>query len=222
MDSLPKRLRTNVEERQKLRHGMGVLDESWLIGIAADLTRATDYGSFLQGASIVRAEVPGTKFLIVGDGPLRAELKRRMTLLGLDGSVVMAIHPVRRAPYIAAMDVAVLPSSDDGSSTFVQEAMGLGRPCVTTGDGGTDSLFRSGDAGLVVPPDNPIILAHAILEIMRHPEAVERMRERGREVFREKFALSRVVAAHEDLYTDLWRRYEQSRARGAAETVGGG
>jgi len=217
----PERVRTNPAEREKLRHDLGVLDESWLIGIAAGLTAATDHGSFLQAASIVRAEVPGTRFLVVGDGPLRAELQRRSTILGLDGSVILASHPVRMAAYIGAMDVAVLPSSEDcGCPGFLLEAMALGRPIVTTGVGSNEELFRSGEAGLIVPPDNPIILAHAILELMRHPEAVEQMRERGREIFRERFTLRRMIVAHEDLYIDLWRRYEQRRTRGEAEALG--
>jgi glycosyltransferase involved in cell wall biosynthesis len=204
------RLRTNLPERQALRSELGVLDESWLIGVAAGLTDAVDYGCFLQAASIVRAEVPGTKFLIVGDGSL-PELQRRAKILGLDGSVIFAGTPPRVAPYIGAMDVAVLsPADGETSADFGLEAMGLGRPIVATDVGSNRELFPMGEAGLIVPPDNPIILAHAILEVMRHPDAVDRMRERGREIFSERFTLKRMIASYEELYSDAWTATRRS------------
>jgi len=208
----PDRVRTSLDEREDLRARLGVCSEDWLVGIVASLTPAKDHGTFLQAASIIRAEVPGTKFLLVGDGPLRHDLQRRAHLMDLAGSVIFAGHQVRVAPYIGAMDLAVLSSNDhEGCSNFLLEAMGLARPIVATDIGGNRELFDSGDAGLLVPPGNPLILAHAAIQTMRNPEAVERMRARGREIFRQRFTLERMVAAYEDLYATLWRRYESRR-----------
>jgi glycosyltransferase involved in cell wall biosynthesis len=205
----PERVETNLQERQAVRYEYGVLDESWLIGIVASLTPAKDHANFLQAASIVRAEVPGTKFMLVGDGPLRPELLRRTGALGLDGSVIFAGHQMRVAPFIAAMDVAVLSSCDhEGCSNFLLEAMGLGRPIVATDVGGNEELFPSGEAGLIVPPRNPLILAHAILSVMRNPVAAERMQKRSREIFRQRFTLTTMVSEYEDLYSDLWLEHE--------------
>jgi len=205
----PERVETNLVERQEVRHEYGVLDESWLIGIVASLTPAKDHANFLQAASIVRAEVPGTKFMLVGDGPLRPELMRRAGVLGLDGSVIFAGHQMRVAPFIGAMDVAVLSSCDhEGCSNFLLEAMGLGRPIVATDVGGSEELFPSGEAGLIVPPRNPLILAHAILQVMRNPEAAARMQRRSRQIFRERFTLSNMVSEYEDLYTGLWLQHQ--------------
>ena len=216
----PGRVGTHRAERNRVRDELGVSDDSWLIGLAADLTEQTDHGTFLQAASIVRAEVPGTKFLVVGEGPLRSELARRAAVLGLNGSLIMAGYQQRHAPYIGAMDVAVLPPGNaEASADFGLAAMGLGRPIVATDIGANSELFEFGEVGLVVPPGNPIILAHAILEVMRHPDAVERMRARGRKTFSERFTLERMVSEHEALYRDLWRRREARRARGEAEPV---
>ena len=205
----PGRVETSLAERTALRHEFGVLDESWLIGMVASLTPENDHANFLQAASIVRAEVPGTKFMLVGDGPLRHEMARRAGVLGLAGSVIFAGDQMRVAPFIAAMDVAVLSSSEDeGSSDFLLEAMGLGRPIVATDVGRNEELFPSGEAGVIVPPRNPLIFAHAILGVMRNPEAAERMQKRSREIFRERFTLANMVSEYEDLYTDLWLQHE--------------
>jgi glycosyltransferase involved in cell wall biosynthesis len=214
----PERVNTTLAERQALRHEYGVLDESWLIGIVASLTPAKDHASFLQAASIVRAEVPGTKFILVGDGPLYNDLRRRASVLGLNGSVIFAGHQMRVAPFIGTMDVAVLSSCDqEGCSNFLLEAMGLGRPIVATDVGGNEELFPYGEAGLIVPPSNPLILAHAILEIMRHPDAAVRMQRRSREIFRQRFTLPTMIGEYEDLYADLWKRIEPEAAAPASE-----
>jgi glycosyltransferase involved in cell wall biosynthesis len=214
----PERVSTTLAERQALRHEYGVLDDSWLLGIVASLTPAKDHSTFLQAASIIRAEVPGTKFMIVGDGPLHHELKRRASILGLDGSVIFAGHQMRVAPFIAAMDIAVLSSCDhEGCSNFLLEAMGLGRPIVATDVGGNEELFPSGEAGVLVPPSNPLILAHAILQVMRQPDVAERMQKRSREIFKERFTLQTMVSEYEDLYTDLWLAREPEPAEQSTE-----
>lgn len=221
----PERVRTSMQERIAIRDEWGVSDDSWVIGIVASLTPAKDHGTFLQAASIIRAEAPGTKFMLVGDGPLRDELKRRASVLGLDGSVIFAGHQMNVAPYLGAMDVAALSSCDhEGCSNFLLEAMGLGRPLVATDVGGNDELVRMGETGILVPPRNPLIFAHAVLTVMRNPEATDRMRERGRAFFSERFTLERMVSSYEELYEDLWRAREekQGATRAEPETVGEG
>jgi glycosyltransferase involved in cell wall biosynthesis len=210
-------LRVSLSQRQAVRSEHGVLDESWLVGVAADLTAEADLGCFLQAASILRAEVPGTKFMFLGEGPQRSELQRRATVLGLDGSVIFAGAQPDHLAHIAAMDVAVLPGE---LPTFGLQAMGLGRPIVAMEVGANAELFPMGETGLVVPPGNPIILAHAILEVMKHPEAVERMRQRGRELFCERYAMQQMVASYEELCAELWGRHESARSAARRKPAG--
>jgi hypothetical protein len=190
---------TNLREREAVRSRHGVLDESWLIGAQAG---GNDDGCFLQAASIVRLEAPGTKFIVMGNGAMHQDLQRRAAVLGLNGSVVFAGTQPDAAQYVGAMDVAVVT---EGAARFGIQAMGLGRPLVALDRGENGDFFPMGEAGLLVPPDNPLILAHAILEVMRHPEAVERMRKRGRELFAERHSAARMIAGYRELYLDVWR-----------------
>lgn len=217
------RVSVDPRERRQLRHALGVFDDSWVIGIVASLTPAKDHASFLQAAAIVRKEAPDATFLIVGDGPLRAELAQRVSALGLDDCVILAGHQMRVAPYIAAMDLAVLSSCDhEGCSNFLLEAMGLGRPIVATDVGGNRELVSNGDAGLIVPVGRPVKLAEAILQVMQDPEIAEHMRRRGPEIFRERFSLSTMVAAYENLYVEAWNDLRRKHGRREApEAVGG-
>lgn len=213
-NGVPKeRVTADLAERQAVRRELGVSGDTWLIGIVASLTPAKDHGNFLQAASIIRRQAPQTKFIMVGEGPLRADLERRVESLDLSGSVIFAGHQLRVAPYIAAMDVAVLSSCDhEGCSNFILEAMGLGRPIVATDVGGNRELVN-GDAGTIVPVGNPVKLAKAILDVMFDPEAADRMRTRGPEIFRERFSLQTMVTAYEQLYGETWNAHSR-RKRG--------
>lgn len=204
-------------ERQAVRRELGVSDDAWLIGIVASLTPAKDHGTFLQAASIIRRQVLQTRFVLVGEGPLRADLERRVESLGISDSVVFAGHQLRVSPYIAAMDVAVLSSCDhEGCSNFILEAMGLGRPIVATDVGGNRELVN-GDAGTIVPVGNPMKLAQAVLDLMYDPQAADRMRVRGPEIFRERFSLQTMVSAYERLYTETWEGRRKRGRRGTHE-----
>lgn len=226
----PERISTTEAERDALRTKLGIAPENWCVGVVASLTPAKDHGTFLQAASILRAEVPGTKFLLVGDGPLRNEIHRRAGLLRIEDSVIFAGHQVDVAPYIGAMDIAMLSSNDhEGCSNFLIEAMGLGRPIVATDVGGNAELFKTGHAGTLVPPGNPLIMAHAALEIMRNPDMADDMRKQGRAVFEQRFTTPRMVAKYDDLFQWLWQQHETKHPRrerakqeSEAETVGEG
>jgi glycosyltransferase involved in cell wall biosynthesis len=217
------RVTATLEERQALRRELGVSDETWLIGIVASLTPAKDHANFLQAAASIRREAPDTRFLIVGEGPLRAALERRVESLGLADAVIFAGHQLRVAPYIAAMDVAVLSSCDhEGCSNFILEAMGLGRPIVATDVGGNRELVNA-EAGIIVPVGNPVKLAAAVLDVMRNPEAADRMRKRNPEIFKERFSVQTMVSAYEQLYIQAWDARTRKRSRrGSAEMARGG
>lgn len=96
------------------------------------------------------AQLPGTRLLIVGDGPRRAELERRATeALGDRVTFTGALVDVR--PAYAAMDVLLLPSSTEGMPGVVIEAALSGLPVVACGVGAVPWLFSNGVRGTLAP-----------------------------------------------------------------------
>ena len=173
--------------------------------IVASLPPAKDHVTFSRAAAIIRTRVPSTRFLIVGDGPLRPQLEERVRELGLSDAVVFAGHRAQIAPFIGTMDAAVLSSCDhEGCSNFLLEAMGLARPIVATDIGGNCELFASGEAGLFVEPGDAAAMASATLRILTTPQLADEFGSRGRAVFERRFTLPTMIKAYEDLYTELW------------------
>lgn len=193
------------DDRAAVRAAFGIRADEPVVGIVASLTPAKDHETFLEAASIIRKHVPSTRFLIVGDGPLRPQLEARALALGLHDAVVFAGHRAQIAPFIATMDAAVLSSCDhEGCSNFLLEAMGLARPIVATDIGGNRELFASGEAGLFVEPGDAAAMASATLRILTAPMLADEFGSRGRAVFERRFTLPTMIKAYEDLYTELW------------------
>ncbi len=107
---------------------------------------------------------------IVGEGPERAALERRITGLGLQASVTLhgyiPFGPTLLAYYRNA-DVFVLPSrSGEGVPQVLLEAMASSTPVVASAVEGVPYLIDDGMNGLLVPPDAPDMLASRVCEVL--------------------------------------------------------
>lgn len=140
---------------------------------------------------------PGAPLAVVaGDGPLRAELQRRIDATG--AAVRLLGHRDDVAELLAAADVVALPSEWEARSLVAQEALRAGRPLVTTAVGGLPGLV--GDAAVLVPPGDPAALADAVVRVLTEPGLAARLAERGPRLAAgwpsEQEAVDAVVAAY--------------------------
>jgi glycosyltransferase involved in cell wall biosynthesis len=101
-------------------------------------------------------------------GGERADLQALAESLGVSDRIEWRGGVDDTAPEYRAADVVVTPSRWDGLSLALLEAMASGAPIVASDVNGSESL---GDAGVIVPPDDPPALAHAIDELLRDPSA---------------------------------------------------
>jgi glycosyltransferase involved in cell wall biosynthesis len=88
---------------------------------------------FLDVAACILTREPHARFLLVGDGPLRAEVEKRARLLGLGEKIVFA-GPRSDVPRLmmGAMDVFMLPSLHEGLPLVLMETQAAGLPCVAS------------------------------------------------------------------------------------------
>lgn len=128
---------------------------------------------------------------LVGDGPLRDELKARVKAMGLDDAVKFAgaQPPAKVAEFNQQSDVLVLASFGEGIPVVLMEAMAHARPVVATYVGGIPELVHDGVNGRLVPAGSATDLADAIAEILMDPERAREMGEAGRAEVLEHFRL---------------------------------
>lgn len=112
--------------------------------------------------------VPGAQVVLVGDGPDRRRLERRVQHQGLTGRVhITGFLDHDRIPAVLAhLDVMVLPSVYEELGSVLLEAMRVGVPIVATRVGGIPEVIEHRRTGTLVEPNSPYGLASAIDELL--------------------------------------------------------
>lgn len=174
-----------------------------VVGMVARLEPQKGHRYFLKAASQVVKDIPGVKFLVVGDGPLKEKLRTQATKLGLSRDVIFAGSRRDVPQILGALDILVLPSLWEGLSNVILEAMAAGKPVVATEVGGIPEVVKDGETGLLVPPKDPDALARAIVKLLQNKELAKRMGRAGKKRVKEHFTIERTVAQTEKLYNSL-------------------
>jgi glycosyltransferase involved in cell wall biosynthesis len=146
---------------------------------------------------------PALRVLIVGDGPLRADLEARAARLGVAHAVRFAGYQEDVVSAYAAMDVFVLPSRDEGFGLVFLEAMAVGVPVVGTRVIGSEDAVEDGVTGLLVPYADPAALAAAVRGILASPDLAGRLRDTAAERVRRVYSREQCAARVEELYREL-------------------
>lgn len=196
-----------------LRTSLGIPEEARIVGVVANLIHYKGHRFLLQAWRTVKQKIPGARLLLVGDGPLRGALEELAQELGLEKEVRFLGSRQDVPRLFALMDVAVLPSLEEGFPNAILEAMAAGKPVVATNVGGIPEAVIHGKTGLLVPPKDPQALADAIIQLLCDPKLAEEMGKAGRERVTKEFGLDRMVKEMEGLYEELISRKLQREGR---------
>ena len=158
----------------KARAELGATGRPLLIAVGA-LERHRGYDVLLDAARAWRALDPAPLVVIAGEGPLRAELQRRIEDEALPVRLIGRRDDV--TDLLAAADVGLLPSRWEARSVLAQEALHARVPLVATETGGVPELV--GDAAELVPYGDSAALADAVVRLLGDPARRDLLRERG-------------------------------------------
>ena len=139
-------------------------------------------------------------FLLVGDGPLREEARRRAQACGIGDRIVMPGYEKHAAVAIAAMDVFLLTSRLEGLPNVLIEAQALGVPVLTTDVGGAAETLVHGRTGYAIVPQSAELLADGVLQILGDRAWREVARKTAKQFVRERFSMSQMVDQTLDAY----------------------
>ncbi len=148
------------------------------------LSQEKGLDDLLEAFAELRHAVPDVALVLVGDGPMRAELEESASARGLDNLVFEGFRQPRELPrFYALADVLVLPSTSETWGTVVNEGLAAGLPVVATRVvGATGDLIIDGDNGFVVDAADPASLARALGDVLIDDGRRRRMGERSRAV----------------------------------------
>jgi glycosyltransferase involved in cell wall biosynthesis len=170
--------------RQGLRKQWGVRPDQALVACVGRLSRQKGQDVFLRAAALVRARHPDAAFLVVGApddtdhanvlASLAAELGLTEPQLRFTGRIASGAD---MANLYRAIDLLVAPSRWEGFGLMLVEAMACACPILATRVGAIPEVVQDGTTSVLVEPDEPGDLAHAMATLLAAPE---RRREMGR------------------------------------------
>jgi len=166
-----------------------------------DRTKGVD--TLVDALGLLGSRAPRT--LIIGRGPERAALLRRIHSLGLQEQVTvlewMSSEVLARTLTTARM--VVLPSREENFSLALLSAMAVGVPVISTRVGGSPEIVRHEQTGLLVEADRPPLLARAIERLLDQPALAQDVGQAGRTYVRTHLTWDHVAASFEALYRAL-------------------
>lgn len=178
--------------------------DDMVIVTLASLTRNKGHEVLLHAARQLRQQHPRIKFLVVGDGPLRGELKAQAEQRGLAGHVAFTGLQTDVRPYLEMAHMLVLPTLyREGLSVALIEGAAAGLPLVGSNLGGIPEVIVHQQNGFLVRPGDASDLAAAIGQLIANPDLRGRMGRASREIYETRFSQGLILRRIEELYDRL-------------------
>jgi glycosyltransferase involved in cell wall biosynthesis len=192
-----------VEARAHTSAGAGV------VGSVGRLQRYKRHELLVLAAPHVLAELPGTRFRIVGGGlpglddGYAEELRSLAASLGVAGAVDFTGYVPDAAASMGELDALVHCVELEPFGLVLVEAMLRGVPVIASREGGPAEIVRDGVDGLLLDVTDVTALAGAIVGLLRAPEERGRLGAAGRARVLERFSAERMAAAAWALAADV-------------------
>lgn len=196
------RFRTSSEDRALMRRAIDIPQDAFLWLTVAQFRPQKAYDRLIRAF----AEVPHSRLVIVGEGPLRPRmmdlasrlhLLDRITFLGRRGDVESLMR---------AADAFVFSSNWEGLPLVLLEAAASGLPIVSTDVGGCREIVADGVSGHLTPQGDKAALATSMRELMAEPpEVLLAMGAEGRRRVEATYDIENVIPQWEELYVNLLR-----------------
>jgi len=214
----------HATRRAKFRHELCIPDHSILIGIVGRLTEIKNHQMFLNVVARLKKIDPAcrrqgeVRFIIIGDGGLRADLELQTQMMGLDKDVIFVGSRKDPEYFYPALDVVALTSLNEGTPLTLIEAMANARPVVATSVGGVvdllgdvveDGPYKVCQRGISVPPGDEAAFVAALSRIIRDRSLRQELGERGLEFVEVNYSKERLFEDMKSLYGELSHKEAQ-------------
>jgi glycosyltransferase involved in cell wall biosynthesis len=187
-----------------VRDELGIPPERPVVGLVANIRGSKGHNVFLDAAREILRVAPDARFLIVGDGVGFADVRSRVSAMGLDAAVTMTGFRRDIPQVMAALDVLVLPSiRSEATSQVIPQALAVGTPVVASTVGGNPELIEDGVTGRLVPPGDSGALAQAVVSLLCDRERARALGRAGQARALAQSSMDASMARTTEVYREL-------------------
>lgn len=196
----------SASARGAIRAEFDVAASAILIGTVAQHIKEKSLDTLLRAYAELRMRLASRhelKLILIGRGPLTAELKQLADELGLADAVIWIPFREDMAAIMSAFDIFVLSSREEGFGIVLIEAMATARPVVACRIDAIPEIVVDEETGLIVPPEDSDAMAVALERLVTDSSLRTRLGERGRERAATEFAISTMQSRTLSVYEDV-------------------
>lgn len=189
-----------ADARAEARAALGLAADALVIGSVGRLVALKNHRMLLAQLPALAAAYPSLHMVLIGDGPLRAELEDQAASLGVAGRVRFTGARTDVAALLPALDVFVLPSLTEGLSIALLEACAARLAIVATAVGGNPEIVTDSDTGLLVPAGDGEALHAALDGLLAEPATRTRLGAAAREWVCANASIQAMRRHHDSFY----------------------
>lgn len=155
-----------------------------LFGVIGMFRSEKGQSVFVRAARKLLHHAPHARFVLVGDGPHHGyaeKLRQRIaaSFPGLEAPLFVAGFRRDIPRVTAALDALVVPSLREAQTLVIPQAFAMRKPVIASNVGGIPELVQHGVNGLLVPPDDPGALSHAMRLLLDDQPLAQRLADEG-------------------------------------------
>ena len=192
--------------KEESRDKLGLPKNKTLILTIRRLVYKNGLDTLIESASLLKQDYPHLLFIVIGEGPSRKLIEKRVRELRIDDNIrLTGFVPEKLLPlYYNAADYFVIPSSSgEGLPLVLLEAMACGLPVIATTVGGIPEIIKDMKNGVLVPPRNPKTLAETISKFLSNKEMGLAIGEEARKTVEDKFTWEENIRRLQNVYDEF-------------------
>lgn len=159
-----------------------------LIGKVGRLVEQKGVTYMVEAAKLVVQEYGPVNFVVVGNGPLEATLRKQIAEASLTEYFHLVGYQPNTIPYIEAMDITTMASIFEALGLAMLENMAMAKPSVVTDLDCFKEIQLEGETGFIVASHSGKSLAEGYLKLLRNPELAKRMGQAALQQVTTKFS----------------------------------
>jgi len=184
----------SLREDSRIPHG------NFIVGLIGRLANEKGVDIFLRAAARIVVAIPSASFVVAGDGPDRHALEALIGELKLRNNAFILGQRSDMPSIYASLDIMVSSSRQEGLPIALLEGMASHLPIIATSVGEVPSLIIHDESGMLVPAEDDVTLAQAIVSLLRDSAARRRLGARARQTVEQEFSANRMTADYLHVY----------------------
>lgn len=193
-----------------LKEELGIDSDVILIGMVGRMVEEKGFKYLIEAASKLEKtnKIQKCCYVLVGEGPLRAELEALVLKLGLQNHFFFLGFREDISAILRNLNILVVPSEFEPFGNIVLEGMLAGTAVIASKVGGIKEIISDGIDGIFVETRDPDMIAQNIIKLIKNEELRRSISSQGKNKIVSYFNIQRVVDEIEDVYHKITKEVD--------------